>query len=141
MLRQVDVPVSQGVSCRGGSLDRREAVHLLPLAPSVSPAEHRPGLNELSKEDDRLRKAVSDLKLEKQILREAASGNFERRPRDRRDLAREAGLEGRASFLVTGASQPLPGPFDLACFFDCLHDLGHPMPPAAPSRRWRTTIR
>ena len=33
-------------------------------------------LKEFEKEDERLRKAVSDLTLEKLILREAASGNF-----------------------------------------------------------------
>ena len=33
-------------------------------------------LKELDKENERLRKAVSDLTLEKLILREAASGNF-----------------------------------------------------------------
>ncbi len=33
-------------------------------------------LRELEKENERLRKAVSDLTLEKLILREAASGNF-----------------------------------------------------------------
>ena len=33
-------------------------------------------LKELEKENDRLRKAVSDLTLEKLILKEAASGNF-----------------------------------------------------------------
>jgi hypothetical protein len=33
-------------------------------------------LKDLEKENDRLRKAVSDLTLEKLILREAASGNF-----------------------------------------------------------------
>ena len=33
-------------------------------------------LKELGKENDRLRKAVSDLTLEKLILKEAASGNF-----------------------------------------------------------------
>ena len=33
-------------------------------------------LKELEKENERLRKAVSDLTLEKLILREAASGNF-----------------------------------------------------------------
>jgi hypothetical protein len=35
-------------------------------------------LKELEKENERLRKAVSDLTLEKLILREAASGNFVR---------------------------------------------------------------
>ena len=34
-------------------------------------------LRELEKENERLRKAVSDLTLEKLILREAASGNFQ----------------------------------------------------------------
>ena len=33
-------------------------------------------LKELEKENDRLRKAVSDLTLEKLILKEAGSGNF-----------------------------------------------------------------
>lgn len=33
-------------------------------------------LKELEKENERLRKAVSDLTLEKLVLREAASGNF-----------------------------------------------------------------
>jgi hypothetical protein len=33
-------------------------------------------LKDLEKENDRLRKAVSDLTLEKLILKEAASGNF-----------------------------------------------------------------
>jgi hypothetical protein len=33
-------------------------------------------LKELEKESERLRKAISDLTLEKLILREAASGNF-----------------------------------------------------------------
>ena len=33
-------------------------------------------LKELEKENDRLRKALSDLTLEKLILKEAASGNF-----------------------------------------------------------------
>jgi hypothetical protein len=33
-------------------------------------------LKELEKENDRLRKAVSDLTLEKLILKEAATGNF-----------------------------------------------------------------
>jgi putative transposase len=33
-------------------------------------------LKDLEKENDRLRKAASDLKLEKLLLKEAASGNF-----------------------------------------------------------------
>ena len=38
--------------------------------------DHPKRLKELEKENERLRKAVSDLTLEKLILREAASGNF-----------------------------------------------------------------
>jgi SAM-dependent methyltransferase len=40
--------------------------------------------------------------------------------------ARAAGLADRVAFVVADAKAPLPGTFDLACFFDCLHDLGHP---------------
>ena len=40
---------------------------------SVSQAKR---LKELEKENERLRKAVSDLTLDKMILREAAKGNF-----------------------------------------------------------------
>lgn len=48
--------------------------------------------------------------------------------------AREAGLADRVTFLQADAKAPLPGPFDLACFFDCLHDLGHPVEAAARVR-------
>jgi SAM-dependent methyltransferase len=51
-----------------------------------------------------------------------------------RELAREAGLEARVSFVLADAREPLPGPFDLACFFDCLHDLGHPVEAARRAR-------
>src|SRR5690606_37878982 len=36
--------------------------------------------------------------------------------------ARDAGLADRATFTVADAKAPLPGPFDLIAFFDCLHD-------------------
>jgi SAM-dependent methyltransferase len=48
--------------------------------------------------------------------------------------ARDAGLADRVTFLQADAKAPLPGPFDLACFFDCLHDLGHPVEAAARVR-------
>ena len=48
--------------------------------------------------------------------------------------AREAGLEDRVSFELADAKKPLPGPFDLVCFFDCLHDLGHPVEAARRAR-------
>jgi hypothetical protein len=78
-LRQVDVLLSQGRSvgeavrsigvtqftyCRW----RKEFVGLK--------GDQVKRLKELEKENDRLRKAVSDLTLEKLILEEAASGNY-----------------------------------------------------------------
>ena len=48
--------------------------------------------------------------------------------------AREAGLADRVSFVQADAKEPLPGPFDLVCFFDCLHDLGHPVEAARRAR-------
>ena len=77
-LRQVDVLVSQGrpVAEAGRSIGvtqftyyrwRREYGGLK--------TDQVKRLKELEKENERLRKAVSDLTLEKLILREAASGN------------------------------------------------------------------
>jgi len=51
-----------------------------------------------------------------------------------RDLAREASVGDRVTFVHASARQPLEGPFDLACFFDCLHDLGHPVEAARRAR-------
>jgi SAM-dependent methyltransferase len=48
--------------------------------------------------------------------------------------ARDAGLADRATFTVADAKAPLPGPFDLIAFFDCLHDLGHPVEAARRAR-------
>lgn len=48
--------------------------------------------------------------------------------------AREAGLQDRVTFAVADAKAPLPGRFDLLCFFDCLHDLGHPVEAARRAR-------
>ena len=78
-LRQVDVLVSQGRSVAGAVRSigvtqftyyrwRREYGGLK--------TDQVKRLKELEKENERLRKAVSDLTLEKLILREAASGNF-----------------------------------------------------------------
>ena len=78
-LRQVDVLVSQGQSVA-------EAVRSIGVTPFTYYRWRKEfgglktgqvkRLKELEKENDRLRKAVSDLTLEKLILREAASGNF-----------------------------------------------------------------
>ena len=78
-LRQVDVLVSQGQSVA-------EAVRSIGVTPFTYyrwrkefgglKTDQVKRLNELEKENERLRKAVSDLTLEKLILREAASGNY-----------------------------------------------------------------
>ena len=78
-LRQVDVLVSQGRAVA-------EAVRSIGVTQFTYYRWRREygglktdqvkRLKELEKENERLRKAVSDLTLEKLILREAASGNF-----------------------------------------------------------------
>lgn len=78
-LRQVDVLVSQGQSVA-------EAVRSIGVTQFTYyrwrkeygglKTNQVKRLKELEKEIERLRKAVSDLTLEKMILREAASGNF-----------------------------------------------------------------
>jgi transposase-like protein len=78
-LRQVDVLVSQGRSVA-------EAVRSIGVTQFTYhrwrkefgglKSDQVKRLKELEKENERLRKAVSDLTLEKLILREAASGNF-----------------------------------------------------------------
>lgn len=78
-LRQVDVLVSQGQSVA-------EAVRSIGVTQFTYYQWRREygglktnqvkRLKELEKENERLRKAVSDLTLEKLMLREAASGNF-----------------------------------------------------------------
>jgi putative transposase len=78
-LRQVDVLVTQGRPVA-------EAVRTISVTPFTYyrwrreygglKSDQVKRLKELEKENERLRKAVSDLTLEKLILREAASGNF-----------------------------------------------------------------
>ena len=78
-LRQVDVLVSQGRSVA-------EAVRTIGVTQFTYyrwrkeygglKTNQVKRLKELEKENERLRKAVSDLTLEKMILREAASGNL-----------------------------------------------------------------
>ncbi len=53
--------------------------------------------------------------------------------RRRRTPARRASRTG-STFVLADAKAPLPGPFDLVCFFDCLHDLGHPVEAARRAR-------
>ncbi len=78
-LRQVDVLLSQGRSVG-------DAVRTIGVTPFTYyrwrkefgglKSDQVKRLKELEKENERLRKAVSDLTLEKLILREAARGNF-----------------------------------------------------------------
>ncbi len=43
-----------------------------------------------------------------------------------RRAAEEAGVADRATFEVAAADRVPEGPYDLVCFFDCLHDMGDP---------------
>jgi SAM-dependent methyltransferase len=49
-----------------------------------------------------------------------------------RRAAEEAGVADRVTFEVSSADAIPEGPYDLVCFFDCLHDMGDP---AGASRR------
>jgi 2-polyprenyl-3-methyl-5-hydroxy-6-metoxy-1,4-benzoquinol methylase len=51
-----------------------------------------------------------------------------------RARAEEAGVADRTSFEVADATS-YSGPFDLICFFDCLHDLGDPVGAARHARK------
>ena len=78
-LRQVDVLLSQGRPVA-------DAIRAISVTPFTYyrwrrefgglKSDQVKRLKDLEKENERLRKAVSDLTLEKLILREAASGNF-----------------------------------------------------------------
>jgi len=41
-------------------------------------------------------------------------------------LARDAGVADRVTFEVARSTDYPSAPYDLICFFDCLHDMGHP---------------
>jgi 2-polyprenyl-3-methyl-5-hydroxy-6-metoxy-1,4-benzoquinol methylase len=43
-----------------------------------------------------------------------------------RRTAEEAGVADRVTFEVASADEIPGGPYDLVCFFDCLHDMGDP---------------
>ena len=66
-LRQVDVPVSQGQNI---------ADAIRQIGVSEVKADQVKRLKQLEQENSRLRRAVSDLTLDKLILQEAARGNF-----------------------------------------------------------------
>jgi SAM-dependent methyltransferase len=44
-----------------------------------------------------------------------------------RQRAQEAGVSDRVTFEVVRAREIPDGPYDLVCFFDCLHDMGDPV--------------
>jgi SAM-dependent methyltransferase len=52
-----------------------------------------------------------------------------------RKHAAEAGVGQRVSFEHVGADGYQKGTFDLICFFDCLHDMGHPDAAARHARQ------
>ena len=78
-LRQVDVLVGQGMvrpdAIRQVSITEQTYYRWRKEFGGLKLAQVK-RLKELEKENERLRKAVSDLTLEKLILREAASGNY-----------------------------------------------------------------
>src|SRR5829696_8942965 len=51
-----------------------------------------------------------------------------------RERAQKAGVADRVKFEVATAQVYTGGPFDLICFFDCLHDMGDPTGAIANSR-------
>jgi len=79
MLRQVDVLVGQGML-------RRDAIRQIEVTEFTyyrwrktyggMGADQLKQLKQLALENQRLRRAVADLTLDKQILKEAAAGNF-----------------------------------------------------------------
>ncbi len=52
-----------------------------------------------------------------------------------RDNARAAGVEDRVTFERAAADTYAARDYDLICFFDCLHDMGHPLAAARHAAR------
>lgn len=50
-------------------------------------------------------------------------------------LAVEQGLQSRVEFRLSDARSLEEDSYDLVCFFDCLHDMGHPVAAAAAARK------
>ncbi|MBE2216335.1 MAG: class I SAM-dependent methyltransferase [Opitutaceae bacterium] len=51
-----------------------------------------------------------------------------------RENAVAAGVAARTEFTVTSAKDYPAGPYDMICFFDCLHDMGDPVGAATHAR-------
>ncbi len=77
-LREADRAGAGGIDRRGVSADRGQRADILSMAQGIWRSEDRPGAadEDLEKENGRLRRAISDLTLDKLILQEAARGNF-----------------------------------------------------------------
>ena len=78
-LREAEVLLSQGLSIpksANGWAFRRKATIAIVRNMAVSKVNQAKRLKELEKENSRLRRAVSDLTLDKLILSESARGNF-----------------------------------------------------------------
>ena len=78
-LRQAEVAMAEGGTvAQAQSEDRGDGADLLPLASGVRGLriDQARRLKQLETENGRLRRAVADLTLDKQILKEAAQGNF-----------------------------------------------------------------
>ena len=78
-LRQVDVLVWQGIACVGAIPEVRiteQTYYRWRKQYGGMGTDQLKELKRLQKENERLRKAVSDLTLDKLILKEAAKGNF-----------------------------------------------------------------
>ena len=107
-LRQVDVLVSQGKSVA-------DAVRSIGVTQFTYyrwrkefgglKADQVKRLKDLEKENERLRKAVSDLTLEKLILREAASGNYQAPPA----VVPASTMSGRSSKSRSGSPAACSG--------------------------------
>lgn len=52
-----------------------------------------------------------------------------------REAARQADVADRVTFEVADSSSFPGGPYDLACYFDCLHDMGEPGSALAQARK------
>lgn len=52
-----------------------------------------------------------------------------------REVAQREGVADRVSFSVSGADNYTEKNLDLICFFDCLHDMGHPLKAVAHAKQ------
>jgi len=79
MLRQIEVQVAQGksiaVACKEAEISEQSYFRWRKEYGGV-PVEQAKRLKDLERENARLRRLVADLSLEKQILKDVASGNL-----------------------------------------------------------------